>query len=220
MIQINSEAGECIKEVLGFGNTIFAFDSSNRKGLFKRITDISIINGIRNQDDYILNWLYDNYLQTVKKHVLNNSGSEDDVSDVFQDTIIVLYDQIISDTLSLTTDLKGYFFGVARNVWSAQLRKKQRTVELAIDIPDEDGFEDQSDPVLERIVARVFVKLKPDQQMILNLFSDGLSFEEIAVKMNLKNEVYARRKKYLSKESLIELMKEDPEYQEYFRLQK
>ncbi len=197
-----------------------SLDSTNQTGLFKKISDINIINGIRNQDDYILNWLYDNYLQTVKKHVLNNSGSDDDVSDVFQDTIIVLYNQIVSDTLNLTTDLKGYFFGIARNVWSAQLRKKQRTVELEIDIPDEDETEEQSDPVLGRIVSRVFTKLKPDQQMILNLFSDGLSYNEIAVRMDLKNEVYARRKKYLSKEALIELMKEDPEYQEYFRFQK
>ena len=196
------------------------FDSSNHTGLFNKISDIKIINGIRNQDDFILNWLYDNYLQTIKKHVLNNNGSVDDVSDVFQDTIIVLYNQIVSDSLNLTTDLKGYFFGIARNVWSAQLRKKQRTVELEIDLPDEDETEEQSDPVLERIVSRVFSKLKPDQQMILTLFSDGLSYEEIAIKMNLKNEVYARRKKYLSKESLIELMKEDPEYQEYFRFQK
>ena len=197
-----------------------SLDSSNQTGLFKKISDINIINGIRNQDDYILNWLYDNYLQIVKKHVLNNSGSDDDVSDVFQDTIIVLYNQIVSDTLNLTTDLKGYFFGIARNVWSAQLRKKQRTVELEVDLPDEDETEEQSDPILERIVSRVFPKLKPDQQMILNLFSDGLSYDEIAVRMNLKNEVYARRKKYLSKESLIELMKEDPEYQEYFRFKK
>jgi len=197
-----------------------SLDSSNQTGLFKKISDINIIDGIRNQDDYILNWLYDNYLQTVKKHVLNNSGSDDDVSDVFQDTIIVLYNQIVSDTLHLTTDLKGYFFGIARNVWSSQLRKKQRTVELEIDIPDEDETEEQSDPVLERIVSRVFTKLKPDQQMILNLFSDGLSYDEIAVRMDLKNEVYARRKKYLSKESLIELMKEDPEYQEYFHFNK
>lgn len=188
--------------------------------MFKKISDINIINGIRNQDDYILNWLYDNYLQTVKKHVLNNSGSEDDVSDVFQDTIIVLYNQIASDSLNLTTDLKGYFFGIARNVWSAQLRKKQRTVELEVDIPYDDETEEQSDPVLERIVSRVFAQLKPDQQMILNLYSEGLSYEEIASKMDLKNEVYARRKKYLSKECLIELMKADPEYQEYLRFQK
>jgi len=62
--------------------------------------------------------------------------------------------------------------------------------------------------------------LKSDQQMVLNLFSDGLTYEEIAEKMNLKNEVYARRKKYLSKEALLDLVKEDPEYQEYLRFQK
>jgi RNA polymerase sigma factor (sigma-70 family) len=195
-------------------------DSSNHKGLFKKYSDINIIEGVRNQDDKILNWLYDTYLQTVKKYVLSNSGSEEDVSDVFQDTIIVLYNQITSDNLHLTTDLKGYFFGIARNVWSAQLRKKHKTIELEIDPPYEEESEEQYDPVLERVISRAFQKLKPDQQMVLNLFSDGLSYEEIAVKMNLKNEVYARRKKYLVKEALLELVKEDPEYQESLRLRK
>lgn len=195
-------------------------DSTNHMGLFKKISDINIINGVRDQDDKILNWLYDNYFQSVKIHVLGNSGSIEDVSDVFQDSIIVLYNQITEDNMDLTTDLKGYFFGIARNVWSAQLRKKQRTVELDVDLPEEEGLEDQSDPILERIVSRIFQKLKPDQQMVLNLFSEGNSYEEIAVKMNLKSEVYARRKKYLCKEVLLELMKEDPEYQEYLRFQK
>ena len=70
-----------------------------------------------------------------------NSGSQDDVSDVFQDSIIVLYKQITEENLNLTTDLKGYFFGIARNVWSAQLRKNQRNTELDIDIPDDDPDE-------------------------------------------------------------------------------
>jgi RNA polymerase sigma factor (sigma-70 family) len=187
--------------------------------LFKKISDINIIIGIRNQDDKVLNWLYDNYFQSVKNHVLNNSGSIEDVSDVFQDSIIALYNQITEDNLNLTTDLKGYFFGIARNVWSAQLRRKQKTTDLVIDLPDE-TTEDQSDLVLERIISRVFQRLKSDQQMVLNLFSDGLTYEEIAEKMNLKNEVYARRKKYLSKEALLDLVKEDPEYQEYLRFQK
>jgi hypothetical protein len=62
--------------------------------------------------------------------------------------------------------------------------------------------------------------LKPDQQKVLNLFSEGHSYEEIAAELNLKNEVYARRKKYLSKEALLNLVKEDPEYQEYLRFLK
>jgi RNA polymerase sigma factor (sigma-70 family) len=188
--------------------------------LFKRISDISIIDGVRKQDDKVLNWLYDSYFSAVKNYVLSNSGSDDDAYDVFQDTIIVLYNQITEDTLKLSTDLKGYFFSVARNVWSAQLRKKKRTVELEIDLPDEDNYEDQFDPLLERIISRVFPKLRADEQLILQLFSEGVSYEEIALRMDLKNETYARRKKYMCKEALLELVKEDPEYQEYLRLQK
>jgi RNA polymerase sigma factor (sigma-70 family) len=188
-------------------------------GIFRKISDSRIIEGVRLQDDTILNWLYDNYFAAVKNHVLRNSGSNEDVSDVFQDTIIVLYNQITEGNLNLTTDLKGYFFGIARNVWKAQLRKNQRNTELVIDIPDEDP-DDYGDPLLERVVSRAFQKLKPDQQLILSLFSDGHTYEEIAAKMNLKNEMYARRKKYLCKEALLDLVKDDPEYQEYLRLMK
>lgn len=196
------------------------FDTSNRKGLFKKFSDITIIEGVRKQDDKILNWLYDNYFQSVKSYILKNSGSVEDVSDVFQDSIIILYKQITDENLNLTTDLKGYFFGIARNVWSAQLRKKQRTTELDIDIAEEDEMEEINNHALERIVSRAFQKLKPDQQTVLNLFSEGYSYEDIALKMNLKNEIYARRKKYLCKEVLLELVKSDPEYQEYLRFLK
>jgi len=52
---------------------------------------------------------------------------------------------------------------------------------------------------------------------VMNLFAEGHSYEDIAVKMDLKNEINARRKKYVCKEALLELVKEDPEYQEYLR---
>ena len=39
-----------------------------------------------------------------------------------------------------------------------------------------------NDPILERVVSRAFQKLKPDQQMVLSLYSEGHSYEEIAIK--------------------------------------
>lgn len=188
--------------------------------MFKKISDKSIIEGIRNQDDTTLNWLYNNYYNTVSKHVLKNNGVSDDVSDVFQDTIIILYNQITDGTLNLTTDLKGYFFGIARNIWNTQLRKKKKTVELELDLLQEPELEEDNDRMFERIVNRAFQKLKPDSQAVLNLYYEGCSYDEIAVKMNLKNEGYARRKKYLSKEALMEMVYKDPEYQEFLRYQK
>jgi DNA-directed RNA polymerase specialized sigma24 family protein len=50
--------------------------------------------------------------------------------------------------------------------------------------------------------------------MVMNLFIDGHSYEEIARKMGMKSETYARRKKYLCKEALMQIIKTDPEYQD------
>jgi len=149
--------------------------------------------------------------------VLKNSGSDDDVSDVFQESIIILYRQISENELKLTSDLKGYFFGIARNVWNAQLRKKARNTVIESDFPDENDNED-GNLLLERIVSRAFRKLSDDSQTILTLFSEGHSYQEISTRMNLKNETYARRKKYLSKEALMEFIKSDPEYKDYLNL--
>ena len=188
--------------------------------MFGKLTDKELVEGIRLQDEKVLKYLYGNYFQIVKKHVLNNSGSEEDVSDVFQDAIIILYQQITENSLDLTTDLKGYFFGIARNIWNSNLRIKNRHSELNMDIVEEDDSDDLFDPSLEKILNRAFKKLKPDNQEVLKLFYEGLTYEEIAKKMDLKNETYARRKKYLSKEALIELIKMDPEYREYQRFLK
>jgi len=192
--------------------------AQNKRGLFNKLSDKAIIDGIRNQDDKVLNYLYDNFFSTVKNHVLKNSGSEEDVSDVFQETIITLYQKITTDEFILTSELKGYFFGIARNIWNGQLRDKSRTEELTIDIPEEE--DDQIDPEFQKIMTNAFNLLKPDCQQVLKLFYDGCSYEEIARRMNLKNEAYARRKKYLCKEALMEILKEDPDYLEYQRFLK
>jgi RNA polymerase sigma factor (sigma-70 family) len=188
--------------------------------LFGKLTDKELIEGIRLQDEKVLKYLYDHYFLSVRNHVAKNSGTPEDVSDVFQDTIIIIYRQISDNTLTLTSDLKGYFFGIARNVWNSQLRHKTRVSELNIDIVEESEAEDIYDSTLEKILNRAFQKLTPDNQTILRLFYEGISYEEIAIRMNLKNEAYARRKKYLSKEALVELIKRDPEFREYHRFLK
>jgi RNA polymerase sigma factor (sigma-70 family) len=156
----------------------------------------------------------------VKNHVLKNSGSLDDASDVLQESVIALYKQVSSPEFTLTTDLKGYFFGIVKNTWNSQLRQKKMTTEYDIDQINDSDNEDIADPILEKAVTKAFEKLKPDCQTILRLFSEGVSYEDIALKMNLKNEAYARRKKYLCKEALIEIIKGYPEYKDIQRFLK
>ncbi len=183
-------------------------------GLFKKYSDSDIIDGIRRQDNRILTYLYDAYYEVIRDHLKKNSGSEDDVYDVLQETVVIVYKQVSGETFTLTSDLKGYFFGVARNVWNTQLRYRSRLTSLETDPVDFSEAEEASGAALERIVMRSFALLREDCQMMLNLFSEGFTYEEIAQKMGLKNESYARRKKYLCKEALMEIIKTDPDYQD------
>ena len=182
--------------------------------MFKKYSDKEILEGIRLQDEKILNHLYSNFYGAIKSHVLRNSGTSEDASDLFQESIIILYKQVVANDLALTSDLKGYIFGIARNLWNAQLRRKSKSAELNFDIIEEDGGDIQNRELMRRIVQRSFIKLKSDCQQCLTLFLDGKSYEEMAREMELKSETYARRKKYLCKEALMEIIKSDPDYRD------
>jgi RNA polymerase sigma factor (sigma-70 family) len=183
-------------------------------GLFRKYSDSDIIDGIRRQDNRILSHLYDSYFEMIRDHLKKNSGTDDDVHEVLQETVVILYKQVTGDGFALTTDLKGYFFGVARNVWNAQLRHRSRHVPLDNDHADNSVAEELGKATLERIVTRSFDLLREDCRTVLTLYGEGYSYEEIAGKMGLKTEAYARRKKYLCKEALMEIIKTDPEYQD------
>jgi RNA polymerase sigma factor (sigma-70 family) len=183
-------------------------------GLFKKYPDSDIIDGIRRQDNKILTYLYEAYYEVIRDHLRKNNGSDDDVYDVLQESVVILYKQVTGEGFKLTSDLKGYFFGIARNLWNTQLRYRSRVTTLETEPANPDEAEDLAKAALERIVTRSFALLKEDCQMVLRLFSEGYSYEEIARKMGMKNEAYARRKKYLCKEALMEIIKTDPEYQD------
>ncbi len=56
--------------------------------------DSEIILGILNDSKDILNRLYKMYFPMVLQLVLNNNGNEDDAKDVFQESVIVLYNKV------------------------------------------------------------------------------------------------------------------------------
>lgn len=148
----------------------------------------------------------------IRDHLRHNSGSDEDVFEILQETVIIIYRQITTDRFTLTSDLKGYFFGIARNLWNTQLRYRSRLVPLDEGHSSIATVEEQSRALLERIVARSFELLGSDCREVLKLFGEGLPYEEIALRMGFRNEGYARRKKYLCKEALIVIIKSDTEY--------
>lgn len=63
----------------------------------------------------------------IERLVVRNNGTPDDARDLFQDTLLVLVDQLADENWSLRTSLKTYLYAVAHRQWLARLRQQART---------------------------------------------------------------------------------------------
>lgn len=72
--------------------------------------------------------LYQHTFPLVRKHVMNNSGAEDDAHDVFQETLLIFIEKIkqkLCKEVSFTV-ISSIVFSISRNVWFQRLRDLKR----------------------------------------------------------------------------------------------
>jgi len=180
--------------------------------------DQEILNGIVTGDEAIISQLYKDNLKYIRKYIIQNSGSEADVEDVFQDALVFVYQKLKADTLVLHASFRSYFYGVSKNIWRNRLRKSRKMV-VTSDITDYDESieEEIIDEIQtceqEHLYQKHFVKLSESCRNILELVFQGKGMKEIAT-ITGYSENYTRRKKFKCKEALLKKIESDPNYKE------
>lgn len=81
--------------------------------------------------------LYRRGFPSVRRHVGRQGGSEQDAQDVFQDALIILYEQAAAGTLVLTASATTYLLGISRNLWHQEVRRRARLPQQPL--PTEDA---------------------------------------------------------------------------------
>jgi len=81
----------------------------------------------------------------VKSLIINNNGSSDDAADIFQETMIVLFEKAKSGEFELHCQLKTFIYSVSRRLWLKKLQQSSRFISqnelLEQTIPVEDDVE-------------------------------------------------------------------------------
>ncbi|RYY44527.1 MAG: sigma-70 family RNA polymerase sigma factor [Chitinophagaceae bacterium] len=62
----------------------------------------------------------------VQSLVVNNNGSTDDAADIFQESMIVLFEKVKSGGFELHCQLKTFIYAVSRRLWLKRLNQQQR----------------------------------------------------------------------------------------------
>lgn len=110
-------------------------DSTDEKALLK---------GLAVNDRKSVETIYKLFYNMVQSLILNNNGSADDARDIFQETVIVLYEKAKSGSFELNCLLKTYVYSVSRRLWLKKLQQQQKF------IPNINGL-DETVPVEEEV---------------------------------------------------------------------
>lgn len=108
--------------------------------------EIALLEGLAKNDRKAIETIYKQHYKMVQSLIINNNGSVDDARDIFQESMIVLYEKARSGTFELNSQLKTYLYSVCRRLWLKKLQQQQKYV------PEVDGLADMI-PVDEEIEA-------------------------------------------------------------------
>ncbi|MFO7924872.1 MAG: sigma factor [Bacteroidales bacterium] len=194
----------------------------------EKYSDRTILTGIKNRKDPILQYLYTDYFPQVLRIVMKHGGQEHDARDLFQEALIIIFNRLRNDELIIKTSFHNYFIVLCRFIWFRQHNIKQSydTDEIAdestlqenqeVDVVREEPGVKVHDEYInnqsEKIYQRHYRKLSGDCKRVLKMFFRKKSFREIAAKMEYTGDDYARRKKYLCMQQLMKMINHDPEY--------
>ncbi|MFL5729661.1 MAG: RNA polymerase sigma factor [Cytophagaceae bacterium] len=180
--------------------------------------DLKIIESIRNGgNDIALTYLYDQPLKKIRKYIMANQGSVEDGNDIFQDAVIIFFNQVKMNKYKNELDVDGFLFTVARNLWIDKVRREKKI--QVKDLSQETGYAEEGDHLQDLIgreksaaMRKVFEKLDEKCQKILRFAIDErLSMKEISAKMGYSNENVAKSNHYRCKQYLSKLVKDDIE---------
>jgi RNA polymerase sigma factor (sigma-70 family) len=164
--------------------------------------DSEIILGILNDSKEILNRLYTSYFPMVLQLVLNNNGNEDDAKDIFQESVIVLYNKVKTGNFELNSKLKTFIYSVCRRLWLKRLNAQSKTVRNIEDFSDFIHVEDELEKHEEKdrqfaMMESALLQLgEPCKTIIEDYYLQNKSMQEICEKFGYTNADNAKTQKY------------------------
>jgi RNA polymerase sigma factor (sigma-70 family) len=175
--------------------------------------DSKLLDALRNGDDEALVELYEKNRRAVSSLVGRNQGTEDDIEDVLQEAIIVLWERVRSGRFEHNAKLSTFLYAIAKNIWFRRLARRRKEVCVASDMvetasSDPIPIEELEDNERVRAVQTAMEQIgNPCRDILLLYYWEERSMEEIAAKLGFANSDTVKSKKYQCKKILERLVK-------------
>lgn len=169
-----------------------------------KLTDQQIISYLQSgkaaDEDLACQFLYEKYYGLVESMVVKNDFAKNSTSDIFQDTVVILWKMANKNGFTLSSTVKTLLYSIAFNQLRNRLRHRGRTVELKAEqemIPIVDAqLERLVRSEKNNLVLSLLRTLGKDCQKVLQLFYyQQLTMKKIQTAFGDKSEAVTKNRK-------------------------
>jgi RNA polymerase sigma factor (sigma-70 family) len=185
----------------------------------KDFTDVSLIQALRSDSDRdrAIRFLYRKQFGLTAAYIKQNSGTDEDAEDIFQEIVLVFIEVIKKDKFRGESSVSTFLYALTRNIWMNELKKRGKS-KLRDEI-FEKGKDTEEMDISHLMVTRE-MKLQLMQlvdklganckKILLAFYFENLAMKEILQTLNYENEQVVRNKKYKCLKQLEQMMIAQP----------
>ncbi|MCK4561493.1 MAG: sigma-70 family RNA polymerase sigma factor [Flavobacteriaceae bacterium] len=180
--------------------------------------DQKYIDGLLQNNSFIIQAIYDKFAPKVINYIKSNSGDTLQAQDIIQETLVVIYNQASEKNLQLTCPFDAYFFLLCKRKWLNELKKSslnEVTINDEVLSKDDDAeqfaFETSIFEDKQVLFNEMLQKLGAACKDLLKATFKIKSMEEVASTLGISY-AYARKKKSQCIGKLTKLVQESPKF--------
>ncbi len=161
-----------------------------------------LLEGLAVNDKKAVEAIYRDNYNMVQSLVINNNGSADDAKDVFQEAMIVLYENVRSGTFELNCQIKTYVYSVARRLWLKRLQQLSRysppveSLEQVVPVEDEIEEHEKRNSEFEMMDKAISSLGEPCKSLLEAYYLQKQNMQVIAANFGYTNADNAKNQKY------------------------
>jgi len=182
------------------------------RNLFTDSGLIQVLRSDANPDDAIRH-LYRTQYNLASAYIKQNSGTEEDAEDIFQEVILVFIEIVKQDKFRGESSIGTFFYALTRNIWLNELKKRDKSKQR------EEIFEKSKDEVIMDVshfianrelkadLMKVVDKLGENcKKILIAFYFENLAMKEILKSLDYENEQVVRNKKYKCLKQLEQML--------------
>jgi RNA polymerase sigma factor (sigma-70 family) len=164
--------------------------------------EAELVAGLRRGSADTLEELYKKHYPFVLKFIVANRGTEDAARDIFQETVIVLYENAQEPGFELKCRVRTYLYSVARKLWLKELRNTGRTTlfkeeeDFQAEVEQDLRTHFEKEDEFQKMQSSLASLGEPCASLIRLFYVDRLNMDEIAARFGYTNADNAKNQKY------------------------